>query len=110
LTVAVPSSVPLFFTTVPALTTTRAGGPAMKLLSGKPPPFSWMLPGTKEVLAGMLSVTLTPVASCTVLELVTRTVYSSTAPGIAFGFVVLLNGSLINATLFVSVSATLTAY
>src|ERR1044071_2148233 len=67
-TVAVPLTVPLFFTTVPALTVTRAGGPAVKLLSGSPAPFSWMLPGWNVVLAGMLSVTLTPVASCTVLE------------------------------------------
>src|SRR6185295_12498810 len=110
LTVAVPLTVPLFFTTVPALTTTRAGGPARKLLSGKPPPFSWMLPGWKVVLAGMLSVTLTAVASCTVLELVTTIVYSITAPGIAFGLVVRLNGSLINATAFEIVSATLIAY
>src|SRR3954463_8807073 len=100
-TVAVPLTVPLFFTTVPAATTTRAGGPARKLLSEKPAPLSWMLPGWNDAFAGMLSVTLTPVASVTVLVLLTRIVYSITAPGMDFGLVVPLNGSLINATFFV---------
>src|SRR6185436_7584926 len=107
LTVAVPLTVPLFFTTVPALIVTL---PALKLLSGRPPPFSWMLPGWNDVVVGMVSPTITPVASCTVLELVTTIVYSITAPGIDFGLVVLLNGSLINATVFEIVSATLIAY
>src|SRR6185295_1690675 len=76
LTVAVPLTVPLFFTTVPALTVTL---PALKLLSGRPPPFSWMLPGWNDVVAGMVSPTITPVASCTVLELATLIAYWSAA-------------------------------
>src|SRR5262245_14181098 len=69
-----------------------------------------MLPGWNDALAGMLSVTVTAVASVTVLVLLTRMVYSMTAPGIDFGLLVPLNGSLINATFFVIVSATLIAY